>query len=180
MRKSPQDIFFIPYDRGHDRHTLVKDGFTIVELLIVIVVIAVLAAISVVAYTGVQQRARDTTRTNDSTTIRKALELYKADHGTYPTGGYYTSTGANWATLSNALRPYTGGADLPKDPINDATYYYRYLSGVGTSYDCSDGSRGNFYVIQFMMYENTSNIPASSKTFSCPSAIWQSSGGRAV
>lgn len=34
-------------------------GFTIVELLIVIVVIAVLAAISVVAYAGIQNRARD-------------------------------------------------------------------------------------------------------------------------
>lgn len=36
-----------------------KHGFTIVELLIVIVVIAILAAISVVAYNGIQNRAKD-------------------------------------------------------------------------------------------------------------------------
>lgn len=40
-----------------------NSGFTIVELLIVIVVIGILAAITIVAYNGVQQRARDMTRT---------------------------------------------------------------------------------------------------------------------
>ena len=61
-----------------------KSGFTIVELLIVIVVIAILAAISVVAYTGVQNRAHDSRRVNDLKAIVKALELYKIDNGRYP------------------------------------------------------------------------------------------------
>lgn len=40
-------------------------GFTIVELQIVIVVIAILATISIVAYNGIQQRARDSQRKSD-------------------------------------------------------------------------------------------------------------------
>ena len=59
-------------------------GFTIVELLIVIVVIGILAAVSIVAYNGIQQRSRDMARTAAVNQIRKALEAYKAEEGVYP------------------------------------------------------------------------------------------------
>src|SRR5690606_31007093 len=59
-------------------------GFTIVELLIVIVVIAILAAISVAAYTGIQNRANDSAVHSDLANFAKLIELQKADLGTYP------------------------------------------------------------------------------------------------
>lgn len=61
-------------------------GFTIVELLIVIVVIGILAAITVVAFNGVQGRAHDISIQNDLQSIAKKLEMYKADFAVYPAG----------------------------------------------------------------------------------------------
>jgi type II secretion system protein G len=61
-----------------------QKGFTIVELLIVVVVIGILAAIVVVAYNGVTSSAHDSTVKNDLATIGKKLELYKVENGAYP------------------------------------------------------------------------------------------------
>lgn len=71
-----------------------KQGFTIVELLIVIVVIAILATISVVTYNGVQQRANNVKTENAFAAWIKALKLYKADKGQYP--AYYTCLGEGY------------------------------------------------------------------------------------
>jgi prepilin-type N-terminal cleavage/methylation domain-containing protein len=60
-------------------------GFTIVELLIVVVVIAILAAITIVAYNGIQQRARTSAMVSTLSQASKKLELYKVDNNsTYP------------------------------------------------------------------------------------------------
>ncbi|WP_120005055.1 prepilin-type N-terminal cleavage/methylation domain-containing protein [Nesterenkonia muleiensis] len=56
-------------------------GFTIVELMIVIVVIAILAAISIVAYTGVQGRTYDTTVQSDLRGFANQLEMFRAATG---------------------------------------------------------------------------------------------------
>ena len=61
-----------------------ETGFTIVELLIVIVVIGILAAITIVAYNGIQGRANDTSIQNDLRTFSKLLEISNNDNGTYP------------------------------------------------------------------------------------------------
>ena len=59
-------------------------GFTIVELLIVIIVIGVLASISVVAFNGVRAQALESEKKSKLSQIQKALELYKVSNGTYP------------------------------------------------------------------------------------------------
>lgn len=71
-------------------------GFTIVELLIVIVVIAVLAAISVVAFAGIQERARDTQRKSDLANLAKAIKLYQIDNGDYAEKNCGNGTGSGW------------------------------------------------------------------------------------
>ena len=74
-------------------------GFTIVELLIVIVVIGILAAITVVAYNGVQSRARQVKAQADITNVQKLVEAYYAQNGSYP----MTTT-----TLGGSLNPDWG------------------------------------------------------------------------
>ena len=60
-------------------------GFTIVELLIVIVVIGILAALVVTTYNGIQQKARDTERKTDVNALHGQIEAYSAQNGKYPT-----------------------------------------------------------------------------------------------
>lgn len=67
------------------RATSKQIGFTIVELLIVIVVIAILAAITIVAFNGIQQRARNTQVIAGVEVYNKALRSYHAVNGSYPT-----------------------------------------------------------------------------------------------
>ena len=59
-------------------------GFTIVELLIVIVVIGILAAITIVSYNGIQNRAYDTSVQSDLNAIAKKISLEGVEPGAYP------------------------------------------------------------------------------------------------
>jgi prepilin-type N-terminal cleavage/methylation domain-containing protein len=90
-------------------------GFTIVELLIVIVVIGILAALVIVTYNGIQQKARDTERKTDIKAVQGHLEAYWADNAKYP-----TLTEANDATFRTANFK---GLDLSAfaDPKNAAS-----------------------------------------------------------
>jgi len=56
-------------------------GFTIVELLIVIVIIGILAAITVVAYNGIQKRATDEKVDTDMRNLRVAIDLARQKEG---------------------------------------------------------------------------------------------------
>lgn len=76
------------------------DGFTIVELLIVIIVIAILAAISIVAYTGIQRKAAETALKSDLTQAGKQLALEQVEQGTYPGTDSTTTNGSPTLTPS--------------------------------------------------------------------------------
>jgi len=60
-------------------------GFTIVELLIVIVVIGILATLVIVTFTGIQQKARNSQRQTDINAVDSHVEAYYASSGNYPT-----------------------------------------------------------------------------------------------
>ena len=75
-----------------------QSGFTIVELLIVIVVIAILAAITIVAYNGIQNRAKASSAQTLANNIAKKAEAFNTVESNYPTYSQLTAnTGAGSA-----------------------------------------------------------------------------------
>lgn len=91
-------------------------GFTIVELLIVIVVIGILAAITIVAYNGTQQRARAATVVSDLANASQQLKLDQVDTGSFPAtidaanggSGLKASSGTTYQySVDNSATPQT-------------------------------------------------------------------------
>jgi len=103
-----------------ERIIMKKHGFTIVELLIVIVVIAILAAITTVSYSGIQSRARDAVRKNDLVQLGKAMSIYSMDKGDLVDAGCGSGTGYGWLSID-----YDGGGPLKS--INDCLIAGGYL-----------------------------------------------------
>ncbi|MDP3630641.1 MAG: prepilin-type N-terminal cleavage/methylation domain-containing protein [Actinomycetota bacterium] len=61
-----------------------SQGFTIVELLVVIVVIGILAAITIVSYTGINRQATIASLQSDLSSASRQLKMFKVDNGVYP------------------------------------------------------------------------------------------------
>lgn len=113
-------------------------GFTLIELLIVISIIGVLATLLLVNFVGVRQRARDGQRKSNLSQIQSALELYRADVGSYPSAGASNRLNAT-ACSSGSSGLSSGGtvyiAKIPCDPLSGLSYNsgdYYYSSGGST------------------------------------------------
>lgn len=100
-----------------------KKGFTLIELLVAMTIVAVLAGISLVSYQGARRNARDGKRKTDLEQIRSAVEMCRADTGSYPVGTL--SSGDN--VTCNAQTYLT----VPSDPVPGKQYIY---TGAANSY----------------------------------------------
>lgn len=115
------------------------EGFTLVELMIVVAIVGILATISVPSYHTSLIKARETVLRQDLFTMREVLDQHRADQGKYP-----SSLGA--LVAAGYLRM------VPKDPFTNSTNTWQEISdptegGVFDVYSGSDlvGTNGTAY-----------------------------------
>lgn len=106
-----------------------KNGFTLIEVIVVSTILIVLSAVGISSYTGTIKRTRDARRKADLNTIQKALESYYDDNGSYPA----TATADTLCATSDKcyLRA------VPADPLTgtaDYTYVLGDVGGTGQSF----------------------------------------------
>lgn len=88
-------------------------GFTIVELLIVIVVIGILAIISLVIYRGIVNRANNAAVMSDLAQFAKQVEIYYLRNGKYPVGG---------GVVNSATEDWDGDSDS----FSDSSFTFKF------------------------------------------------------
>lgn len=135
-------------------------GFTIIELLIVIVIIAILAAISIIAYTGIQGRVNDSAIQADLRNYANKIEEFYVDNGRFPGN----AVELNSLGLSRSTSAYVVDAQAVKYCRNGSAYAIagESKSGNGFYYGNTTGGlrRRLIPVASQWCYDNYS-IPGS-------------------
>lgn len=146
-------------------------GFTIVELLIVVVVIGILAAIVTVAYTGITSQANNAKTVAAVNSWVKAIRLYEVENGSLPaansclgTTTTYDGIGACWSSgwlvqssFLTLMAPYIGSSYPEPDtsPINHSDTNIPYARGA---FYYSTHPNGIDYI--YMMVTGTNTCPS--------------------
>jgi len=85
-----------------------KKGFTLIEMLVVIVTIAVLMSVGLFSYASIGKSARDTKRKDDLNTLQKEFEMYYQAVGSYPAPAVMSAANCFASlklTITTAIKP---------------------------------------------------------------------------
>ena len=121
-----------------------QSGFTIVELLIVIVVIGILAGLVITTFSGIQQKARDTERETDIKAIHGQIEAFWAQKGYYPSLADMNTAGFAFITANlkgldqGALKDPKGTVSTLATTAAASVYSYVVKNTGGTSCEADD------------------------------------------
>lgn len=111
-------------------------GFTLVELVIVLVILGVLVALAVPRFTTSAEKAKETTFCSNVRTIKSQLELYRMQKGSYPSANDFKTFLGNTEYFENKpVNPYTdkpfGDAD-PSDSNEKGHFSYTVTGSLYT------------------------------------------------
>src|SRR4051812_9427522 len=121
-----------------------NQGFTIVELLIVIVVIGILALLVITTYSGIQAKARNTKRSSDVKSLQTHIEAFFSQNGYYPSRTDMNSS--SWLTTNMKSLDQNALVD-PSSPNQSKTlaaspaaksYAYAVTDSSGNSCEADD------------------------------------------
>ena len=108
------------------RRPRLQDGFTLVELLIVVVILGVLAAIAIPQFSASTDDSKAAALDATLSNLRTAIELYYQQHGSYPSavaaGGAFGAINTEAAFVSQLVK-FTSAAGAVSN-TKDATYKY--------------------------------------------------------
>jgi prepilin-type N-terminal cleavage/methylation domain-containing protein len=112
-------------------------GFTLVELLIVIVILGILATVTVFAVRGITDQGQDNACAVEKRTIETAIEAFYADNNAAPADSAATAPYGGFAVLGNGAYLQDAPADLAErwEFTTDTTANQTTVAGVAAS-DC--------------------------------------------
>src|SRR5665213_1440885 len=136
-------------------------GFTIVELLIVIVVIGILALLVITTYSGIQAKARNAKRQSDIASLQTQLEAFFSQNGYYPSLTDLNT--ASWLTTNmksldqNALIDPSNSTQSKTLLASAAlkSYAYAVSNSAGTTCEATDTTCAQYTLTA--SYEGTVN-----------------------
>lgn len=142
-----------------------NQGFTIVELLIVIVVIGILALLVITTYSGIQAKARNSKRQSDVKSLQTQLEAFFSQNGYYPS----LTDMNNSAWLGTNMKSLDQNALIdPSNPTQSKTlvtapalksYSYAVTNSAGASCEADDTTCAKYTLTA--SYEGTVNGSAT-------------------
>ncbi|MEO5949599.1 MAG: prepilin-type N-terminal cleavage/methylation domain-containing protein [Candidatus Saccharimonas sp.] len=108
-------------------------GFTIVELITVVIIISILASIALVGSNYVQKQARDNERKSDVLLLKNAIEKYYDDNGSYP--AVCPVAGNSCSAVLYLTTPLVPKyiSSIPNPPSSYGAGYYPYVSYPATN-----------------------------------------------
>ncbi|MFA5360076.1 MAG: hypothetical protein WC349_03935 [Patescibacteria group bacterium] len=149
----------------------ISSGYRI-EKLVAVVFIGCLTIMFLSSFDIIKSKIRDVKRRADIKILTKALDLYHDKYGKYPDSvndwqGWDLSISYNGSNVEfiNQLKEEGLIDKTTKDPINDATYHYRYKKFKAGDYGCENA----FYILQVNNFglQNKNNGKGS-----CPDFDW--------